>query len=77
MRLLRFIAIFLALAPCRAASNWVKVSTPNFEVYTDAGEKRGKDVLRHFETLRSFFAKLKIAGTTRTEAVHYCVPKRE
>ncbi|HXJ43089.1 MAG TPA: hypothetical protein VNH18_27660 [Bryobacteraceae bacterium] len=39
-----------------AATQWVKVSTPNFELYTSAGEKAGRDTATHFEQVRAFFA---------------------
>ena len=39
-------------------SQWVQVRSPNFTVYTDAGEKRGRDVALHFEQMRAVFGAL-------------------
>ena len=41
--------------PVRAASRWVKVTGPDFELYTTAGEKQGAETLRFFEQVREFF----------------------
>ncbi len=47
-------AIFLAI-PLPAADQWVKLTTPNFELYTSAGEKKGREAILYFEQVRSFF----------------------
>ncbi len=39
-----------------AAVQWTRVVTPNFELYTSAGEKPGRDAALHFEQIRAFFA---------------------
>ena len=39
-------------------ASWVQVRSPNFTVYTDAGEKRGRDVALHFEQMRAVFGAL-------------------
>lgn len=48
-----------ALSFCPAARGdgprWLKIKTPNFEVFTTAGERSGREVARHFEQVRSFF----------------------
>ncbi len=41
--------------PAFAAEHWVHLTTPDFELYTSAGEKQGKDAVRHFEQVREFF----------------------
>lgn len=38
-----------------ADSHWLKIKTANFEVFTPAGEKAGRELARHFEQVRSFF----------------------
>lgn len=38
-----------------AADQWVKLSTPHFELYTTAGEKKGREAILYFEQVRSFF----------------------
>src|SRR5579863_10048471 len=37
------------------ADHWVRLTTPDFELYTSAGEKQGKYAVRHFEQVREFF----------------------
>lgn len=45
------------LATClTAAPQWTRVTTPNVELYTTAGEKAGRDAALHFEQIRAFFA---------------------
>jgi len=34
---------------------WLKIKSPNFELFTSAGERNGREVARHFEQVRSFF----------------------
>jgi len=45
----------LFVSPVLAADHWVRLTTPDFELYTSAGEKQGKDAVRHFEQVREFF----------------------
>ena len=42
----------LALA---AADPWLRITSSNFELFTTAGERTGRDLIRHFEQVRSFF----------------------
>jgi len=37
------------------ADQWVKLTTPHFELYTSAGEKKGREAILYFEQVRSFF----------------------
>lgn len=42
--------------PILAASDqWIKLQTPHFELYTTAGEKKGREAVLYFEQVRSFF----------------------
>jgi len=41
--------------PLGAADQWVKVTTPHFELFTTAGEKKGREAILYFEQVRSFF----------------------
>jgi tetratricopeptide (TPR) repeat protein len=34
---------------------WIRLTTPHFELYTTAGEKRGREAILYFEQVRSFF----------------------
>jgi tetratricopeptide (TPR) repeat protein len=56
MRRAAFI-LFAAAVPALAADQWVRVTAPEFELFTSAGEKKGKDTIRHFEQVREFFLK--------------------
>lgn len=51
------VLILLAGVPASAAESWTRLVTPQFELWTTAGEKHGKDTLRHFEQVREFFLK--------------------
>ena len=48
------IAAFLYF-PAQAADQWVKLTTPHFELYSAAGEKKGREAILYFEQVRSFF----------------------
>jgi len=39
-----------------SASAWVRLSSAHFEIYTDAGERTGVEILRRFETARRVFS---------------------
>jgi tetratricopeptide (TPR) repeat protein len=47
--------LFLAAIPAFAADHWLRLTAPDFDLYTTAGEKQGRDTLRHFEQVREFF----------------------
>ena len=49
--------LIAAAIPALAADNWTRITTPNFELYTTAGEKKGKETVRRFEQVREFFLK--------------------
>jgi Tfp pilus assembly protein PilF len=38
-----------------AERKWVKIQSSHFELFTPAGEKRGRDAIIYFETIRQFF----------------------
>jgi tetratricopeptide (TPR) repeat protein len=38
-----------------APEEWIKIETPHFELYTTAGEKKGREAILYFEQVRSFF----------------------
>lgn len=49
-------------------SRWLKLSTPHFEMYTQAGERPSRDALLRFEQIRSFFAQTLGQGRTFLQA---------
>ena len=50
------ILLFLPLT-LSAADPWLRIATPHFELYTSAGESKGREVILYFEQVRSFFCK--------------------
>lgn len=57
MSRIRLLALTLLLATPSFASapTWVEIHSKNFNVLTDAGEKRGQEVARRFEEVRSAY----------------------
>src|ERR1700730_7957209 len=57
-----FFCVFAALLPSAYADapQWIEVRSPHFSVATDAGEKRGREVVLRFEQMRAVFAALMI-----------------
>ncbi len=55
LRLLIYLLAFCALPAPAADRDWIKVSTPHFELYTNGGEGAAKRTLLYFEQIRSFF----------------------
>ena len=50
------LTMFLSGSGARAAEpKWIKLTTPNFELYTTANEKRGREAILYFEQVRAFF----------------------
>jgi Flp pilus assembly protein TadD len=58
---LRNLIALLLLLPCACQGStraqWVRVTTPHFEMYTTASEKAGRDLALYFEQVRGFFLK--------------------
>src|SRR3954468_18969584 len=54
------VAALLLLLSLRAGAAdrdpWIRVASPNFELFTTAGERAGRDLVKHFEQVHSFFA---------------------
>ena len=48
-------SVLVAASPSPAAQKWLRLSTPNFELYTDGSEASGRDILLYFEQVRAFF----------------------
>ena len=46
----------MALNAAAADPHWSRMQSPNFEMYTTAGERSARDTLRYFEQVHSFFA---------------------
>ncbi|HVP47397.1 MAG TPA: tetratricopeptide repeat protein [Bryobacteraceae bacterium] len=54
-----------------AAEQWLKLQSSHFELYTTAGEKKGREAILYFEQVRDFFVR---TGRTSDSAVN--VPVR-
>src|ERR1700722_7898073 len=53
----RGIAGFVLLTPLALAQpHWIRIASPNFEMYTTSSERDARDTLRYFEQVRGFFA---------------------
>jgi len=61
-------AALLACALPAAGQQWVEVRSKNFSLITDAGEKRGREVIRHFEQMRAAFGALFQRAKVQTPA---------
>jgi Flp pilus assembly protein TadD len=48
-------ALMVASAAAAGKDPWIRVTSPHFEVLTDAGAKSGREVTRHFEQVHGFF----------------------
>jgi len=70
-RVLLFCAAGIVCLPLRAEkkdheARWIRVSSSHFAVFTDAGEKRGRDVAVRFEQMRAEFAQLLMRSHLKT-----------
>jgi tetratricopeptide (TPR) repeat protein len=50
--------LFCTLSAHAAEAPWIRISSSHFSVLTDAGEKRGREVILRFEQMRGVFAQL-------------------
>ncbi|MDE2755480.1 MAG: hypothetical protein OXI92_02905 [Acidobacteriota bacterium] len=58
--LVSMLAIAAGSAP--AAPNWVRIESPHFELFTNAGERSGRRTILYFEQVRDFFLKTGSVG---------------
>ena len=56
------LSIGIAVSEARAADQWIRLTTPHFELLTTAGEKKGREGIQYFETVRQFFVNVGIAS---------------
>jgi tetratricopeptide (TPR) repeat protein len=57
------LAVMFAI-PAGAAPEWIKIKSPNFEIYTTSGERDGRNTLTLFEQVRDFFMRVKAENVT-------------
>jgi hypothetical protein len=55
-------SLLSAVASAAPADPWLRIQSANFELFTTAGERAGRDLVRHFEQVREFF--LQVFGPT-------------
>ena len=54
--LLPALLLFLTLRAGAADKDpWVRIASANFELFTTAGDRAGRDLVKHFEQVHSFF----------------------
>jgi Flp pilus assembly protein TadD len=57
------LACILALSASAAPKDpWVRIQSANFELFTTAGERSGRELAAHFERVRSFFRQAFVAS---------------
>jgi len=62
---MRFVAVLLLFAAFPVtAEQWLRLTTPHFEMLTTAGEKKGREGILYFETVRQFFIDARLADDT-------------
>lgn len=49
------ILLLLAITSLNAEEKWLRLRTPNFEIYTPQNEKKAREIALYFEQLREFF----------------------
>src|SRR5271166_5577645 len=52
-----------------AETHWTRITSPNFELYTTAGERSARDTLRFFEQVHDFFAQNISPGSDKAPPV--------
>ncbi len=63
---MRTLALGLLLGICGFAGDWIRIQSPNFELYTTAGEKKGREAIRYFEQVHELFVRLWPGAFTET-----------
>lgn len=66
-----FLVSILAVAAgtAAAAPNWVRIESPHFELFTNAGERSGRRTILYFEQVRDFFLKTGNVGEVPSSPV--------
>src|SRR3989442_8296359 len=52
------VVVFVSTLASAAEPQWIRVNSSHFSVLTDAGDKKGREVILRFEQMRAVFAKL-------------------
>ena len=67
-RTLQFLLLCVSI-PLFAGEEWVRLTTPHFEMLTTGGEKKGREAILYFEQVRGFF----IQASPKKEAPQFPV----
>lgn len=59
-----FVFAVISCHALRAAEQWLRLTTPHFEMFTTAGEKKGRECILYFETVRQFFVDARFVKST-------------
>jgi tetratricopeptide (TPR) repeat protein len=59
LQLTRAVLLAAALPSLAAAADWIRVTSPHFELYTTAGERRGREAVQYFEQVREQFVRMR------------------
>ncbi len=59
----------VAAGTAAAAPNWVRIESPHFELFTNAGERSGRRTILYFEQVRDFFLKTGNVGEVPSSPV--------
>jgi len=62
------LASVLTASLATAAEQWLKLTSSHFELYTTAGEKKGREAILFFEQVRDFFGKARAYAKPVTDA---------
>lgn len=69
MRTSLAVLLILALLPSLfGEERWIRIQSPNFEIYSSAGERSTRETLKYFEEIRSFFLQAFKARETPADA---------
>ncbi len=52
------VVVFVSTLASAAEPQWIRVNSSHFSVLTDAGDKKGREVILRFEQMRAVFAQL-------------------
>jgi len=59
------VMIGFAVSPVVPAGEWMRLNSGNFELYTTAGERSGRQTLEQFEQIRGFFTQVSKSVATQ------------
>src|SRR5260370_37666590 len=61
----KFWLLLCAGIAAAAEPRWTRIESPNFEIFSSAGEKSTRETLRHFEQVRTFCVQALLGGNAK------------